>query len=203
MNTPNKIRTLFLTLLMVTGACFSLLSLAQTKPNIDLRPEVLSVMNRDIAIFRAPLNGASPAIRVENALKRINQIETIELSEEIRAVPFTLANEKGFQFHLGNRHLFSLIEKDVDTEANQQMNALIEQTTKILEELKTAKLQQGKLSFMIHESMMVLIATIALIGSILVVRWCLNWVGHFLLMKCRKIALENHGVHWIEYFLLF
>jgi len=203
MNTLNKIRALFFTLLVVISACFSLLCVAQTKPNIDLRPEVLSVMNRDLAVFRASLNGATPAIRVENALKRIKQVETIELSEEIRAVPFTLASEKGFQLHLGTRHLFSLIEKDLDTEANQQMSVLIAQTIKTLEEFKSAKLQQGKLSFLIHESMLVLIASIVLIGSILVVRWCLNWVGHFLLMKCRKIALDNDGVHWSEYFLMF
>ena len=79
---------------------------ATTKTNEEVRPETLTFMNRDLAIFRAGLNGATPAIRVENALKRIRQVETVELSEDVRAIPFTLAGEKGFQLHLGNRHLF-------------------------------------------------------------------------------------------------
>ena len=105
-----RVQWLLYAFILVTNIFVSQGVAAATKINEEVRPETLTVMNRDLAIFRANLNGATPTIRVENALKRIRQIETVELSEDIRAVPFTLAGEKGFQFHLGTRHLFSLIE---------------------------------------------------------------------------------------------
>jgi len=120
-----RVQWLFLAFVFVMNIFASQGVSAATKINEEVRPETLTFMNRDLAIFRANLNGATPIIRVENALKRIRQIETNELSEDIRAVPFTLAGEKGFQFHLGNRHLFSIIEKDLDPESNQQMDDLI------------------------------------------------------------------------------
>ena len=176
---------------------------AQTKIELSSRPAVLAMMNRDIAIFRAPLNGASPEVRVENAIKRLEQVETSELTEDIKAIPFTLAGEKGFQFHLGTRHLFSLIEKDIDPESGESMDLVVTKTVETLNELKTAKYQQTKLSFMLHEAFLVLIATIALIVAIVVVRRCSNWLAHFLLVKCNQMPSHTDGVHWSEYLLMF
>ena len=198
-----RVQWLLYAFILVTNIFVSQGVAAATKINEEVRPETLTVMNRDLAIFRANLNGATPTIRVENALKRIRQIETVELSEDIRAVPFTLAGEKGFQFHLGNRHLFSLIEKDLDPELNQQMAELVNETTQILDELKNARYQQGKISFLIHESLMALLATIALIAAIVILKRALNWLGHYLLVKCREISSRNDGTHWFEYFFLF
>ena len=200
---PIRTRKVFLSLLLSLSCLISQVVFAQTKTSEEVRPETLTYMNRDLATFRGSLNGASPAVRVDNALKRIRQIETVELTEDIRAVPFSLAGEKGFQFHLGNRHLFSLIEKDLDHESNQQMSDLVNQTVKILEELKTAQYQQSKLSFLIHEAISVTLATLSLILAIIVVRRLLNWIGHFFLKKCREISTHTNGAHWKEYFFMF
>jgi len=198
-----RFQWLFLAFVFVMNIFASQGVSAATKINEEVHPETLTFMNRDLAIFRANLNGAIPTVRVENALKRIRQIETNELSEDIRAVPFTLAGEKGFQLHLGNRHLFSIIEKDLDPESNQQMDDLIKETIQILEELKNARYQQGKISFLIHELLIVLLATIALIISVVIFKRALNWSGHFLLLKCREISARNDGTQWIEYIFLF
>jgi small-conductance mechanosensitive channel len=203
MHTRAKVHWFYLAIMIAMSFLISFANAAQSTPAPEIKPETLTVMNRDLAVFRAGFNGATPAVRVDNALKRIRQIERIELSEDIRAIPFTLGNEKGFQFQLGTRHLFSLTEKDLDAESNQQMKGLVEHTVKILEELKTARYQQGKLSFLIHEGVLVLLATIALLVSIYFVRRVLNWVGHFLLMKCRDISARTDGTHWSEYFFLF
>jgi small-conductance mechanosensitive channel len=181
----------------------SQLSQAQSKTTDPTHPAVLTVMNRDIVIFRAPLNGALPAVRVENALGRIRQVQVGELTEEVTAVPFSLGNEKGFQIQLGNRHLFSLIEKDLDTEADQSMEGLIQETKRTLNELKHAKYQQSRPGFILHETLLVLLATFALIVSTWAMRRIFHWLGHCLLTKCHKISLINDGVHWGEYFLMF
>ncbi len=202
MHIQRRVHWFFLALFLITNI-FIPQGFAAVKANEEVRPETLTFMNRDLAIFRANLNGASPSIRVENALKRMRQVETMELIEDIRAVPFSLAGEKGFQFHLGTRHLFSLIEKDLDPESSEQMADLVKETTLILEELKNARYQQSKISFLIHEFFVALLATIALIASIVILKRGLNWSGHYLLIKCREISTRHNGTHWVEYFFLF
>ena len=113
MHIPRRTSHFFLSFFLVLSFLISQNVFSQSKVADEVRPQTLTYMNRDLATFRGYLNGASPAVRVDNALKRINQVEVVELTEDVRAVPFTLAGEKGFQFHLGNRHLFSIIEKDL------------------------------------------------------------------------------------------
>ncbi len=197
------LKLISMSIVFFLGGMFSQMSIAQTKTDLSPRPAVLSLMNRDIAIFRAPLNGASPEVRVDNAIKRVDQVETSELTNEIQGIPFTLAGEKGFQFHLGTRHLFSLIEKDIDLESGESMELIVSRTVEILNELKTAKYQQTKLSFMLHEALLVLIATIALVIAIVVLRRSLNWLSHFLLMKCHQFPSKTSGAHWTEYLFMF
>jgi small-conductance mechanosensitive channel len=200
---PSKLRQIGLSFLLLVSLILSSVVYSQSKNSEEIHPETLTYMNRDLVTFRAPLNGASPAVRVDNAIKRIRQIEIGELTEKVKAVPFSLAGENGFQFHLGNRHLFSLIEKDLDTELNQQMSTLVEETINTLEELKDAKYQQSKLSFILREMLFVLLATAGLIFAVVFVRRLLNWLGHILLKKCRDNSNTSDGIHWSEYFFMF
>lgn len=176
---------------------------AQSKTGEILPPATLSVMNRDIVTFRGALNGAAPEIRVENALTRMRQIETQELTSEITAVPFSLGRDKGFQIQLGTRHLFSIIEKDLDLESDQQMDELIEDITLRLKDLKDAKYQQSRPGFLLHEAILVILATVVLFAAIWLMRYVLHYVGHICLKRCHQISLENNGVHWSEYFFMF
>ena len=83
------------------------------------------------------------------------------------------------------------------------MALVVTKTVEILNELKTAKYQQTKLSFMLHEAFIVLLATIALIIAILVIRRVLNWLSQFLLLKCQQFARKSKGGHLSEYLLMF
>jgi small-conductance mechanosensitive channel len=182
---------------------WSFIGLAQSR-TIELpSPATLSVMNRDIVVFRAPLNGASPEIRVENALTRMRQIEVKELSEEVSTVPFTLGKDKGYQIQLGPRHLFSIVENDLDVESDQQMEQLLEEVKTRLNELKQARYQQSRPGFLFHEALLVTLATIALFVAIWLTKEGLNWVGHKLIKKCHQISLQTDGVHWSEYIFMF
>ena len=50
---------------------------------------------------------------------------------------------------------------------------------------------------------MALLATIALIAAIVILKRALNWLGHYLWVNCREISSRNDGTHWFEYFFLF
>jgi hypothetical protein len=69
-----RVQWLFLAFVFVMNIFASHGVYAATTINEEVRPETLTFMNRDLAIFRANLNGATPIIRVEYALKSIRQI---------------------------------------------------------------------------------------------------------------------------------
>lgn len=88
----------------------------------------LQILNHDILTFRAPLAGASPALRVERTRARLREISASEIDAPLRTLPFTLGEARGVQFFLGDRLLFSVLEEDVDREAKQSFDALVKTT---------------------------------------------------------------------------
>ena len=84
----------------------------------------LRVLTRDIVTLRAPLAGASPEARVERALQRLRQIPQAEYDQPIRHVPFALGDERGVQFLLGDRTLFTLLEADRQAESKESLEAM-------------------------------------------------------------------------------
>jgi small-conductance mechanosensitive channel len=133
----------------------------------------------------------------------MRQIEPKDLGDEVISVPFSLGKDKGVQIQLGNRHLFSLIENDVDIESDQQMENLVSETIERVNELRQARYKQSRPGFILHESILVAIATLVLFLAIWGMRFTLHKVGHVLLKKCHQISLQTDGVHWSEYLFMF
>lgn len=103
----------------------------------DRVPEaVLRVLNRDIATVREPLAGASPKARVERAVGRLREIPAAEWDRTIRQVPFALGEQRGVQFLLGDRPLFTLLEGDLQPESKESLDEVARQTIARLEALR-------------------------------------------------------------------
>jgi small-conductance mechanosensitive channel len=99
---------------------------------------VLRVLNRDIITMRAPLGGASPAVRVQRAEDRLREIRPSEMDLRIKAEPGQLGTTKGVQIMLGDRLLFAVLEGDVDPTIGQTHAELVRQTMANLEEARKA-----------------------------------------------------------------
>ena len=80
----------------------------------------------------------TPARRVELARARIREVPPTAIDDPITVVAAQIGQTGAAQFFLGSRLLFTLIEGDVDPEAHQSLEALVEQTRQRLEEARAA-----------------------------------------------------------------
>jgi small-conductance mechanosensitive channel len=99
----------------------------------------LRLLNRDVVTFRAPLAGATPRQRVDRAMAHILEIPPSDYDQPLRALPLTLGSERGAEFLLGDRTVFSVLEADIDPDARQQgLDPLVRQTLANLEDVRAA-----------------------------------------------------------------
>jgi small-conductance mechanosensitive channel len=179
---------------------------AQDLSSSATKDATLTIMNRDIAVFRTTLALATPEVRVKRAQDRINSLTEADLmTKKIEVLPLGLGEEKGMQWYLGEIPLFAMVEKDLDPETKGNLKNLEDKTTEALVELMEAKEKQLKVPFLIHQSILFLLATLILGIAIFVDKKSLNWVSTRLLKKGNSLSKTklSNGIHWAEYYFRF
>lgn len=171
--------------------------------NLPFPEAHLIVMNRELATFKIELGGASPEARVERAVRRFSKIDDFHLTEPIKTEAFTLGNQKGVQFQLGDLFLFALSHGDWDPEVDKDFDVLVKETIKKLEEYRTAQLEQREWPRNLKSILYVLMATIALIIFGWLLRKLFNTFFEFLKQRSQEIGLQTKGTHWKEYVFMF
>jgi len=101
-------------------------------------PATLTILNRDVITMRASIAGATPAKRVELTRARIREIPANAIDDPITMVEAQIGETRGVQLFLGPRLLFSVVDGDLDPEAQQNFEALVKQTRERLEEARAA-----------------------------------------------------------------
>lgn len=101
-------------------------------------PATLRILNRDLVTLRTRLLGLTPAQRVERALERLRAMPDGAGDEPLNFVAVTMDGQKGTQFLLGARLVFTVLEGDVDAEAGQRLEALVAATRARVEDLQRA-----------------------------------------------------------------
>lgn len=194
-------------LLFVFLGCFLLTTAqAQDQSSGAEKELTLSIMNRDIAIFRTTVALATPEQRIKRAQDRINGITEADLiTKKIQVLPLELGGVKGMQFYLGEIPLFAMVEKDIDRESNDTLQSLEKKTTEALLELMEAKEKQLKIPFLIHQSILFLLATLILGIAIFIEKKSLSWVSTQLLKRGSSLSntIAGNGIHWAEYYFRF
>lgn len=177
---------------------------SQSVPREEKEEATLRVMNRDIVQFRTSLAGSTPSQRAEHAKSRIVEIHREELEKPIEVLPVSVGNEKGVQFQLGDRFLFTLIEKDLDPDKGMNFSMFVSETKELLEELKGARQKQTEFKYVFRQSIQFVLATGFLVFALWGLKRVLNFINYQLLRKCNHLPVHQNGqVHWAEYFLLF
>jgi len=191
-------------LLVFLIGCLGQTAFAQDVLPTALKEAPLSIMNRDIVTFRTNVANATPDIRVKRAQDRINSLSEIDLmSKTIEGLPLELGQDKGVQWYLGDIALFAIVEKDVDRELDGDFKKLEKKTNEALVELIDAKVKQGKLPFLVHQSILVLLATLILGIVVFIEKKTFNWLATSLLKRGHTLSLSMKGIHWAEYYFRF
>lgn len=162
-------------------------------------PATLSLLNRELVTFRAPLGGASPAQRVERARERLLALPPAEIDGPLRALPYRLGDASGVQILVGDRLLFALLEEDLEPELRHEgLEPLQQQTLERLTALRQAwhesqdrpRLWQG----LLHAALASLAALAAAWALARATRWLMAWLE----ARRRALASSQLRVDWRE-----
>ncbi len=170
-------------LLAVALALFALMAGAVEAVSTAAEPARLTVLNRDVMTMRATIAGSTPAKRVEQARARIRDIPPNAIDDPITTIAAQLGELRGVQFFIGPRLLFSVVENDVDPEAQQSFDALVRQTRERLEEVRAAWHQLQDRPLLLHGLLISAIGTAVFLlllwtayrGGLWVLKWLQQW----------------------------
>ena len=132
-------------------------------------PATLRILNREVLTMRARMAGATPQARVRRARERVVALPDEAVNLPLNQIPFRLGEERGVQFLLGDRPLFSVLEGDADIEAKQGFEALVGQTQARLESIRTAWRQSRSKPLLLQGLLSTLLATLVLAVGVWIV----------------------------------
>ena len=95
--------------------------------------------NRQIAILRSPLAGASPQDRADEAARRIGELPLNIRARDILAATITVADEHGIAFLYDGRSLFFIGSEDLDAGSGETMDQVSEHVLQNLDEALLAR----------------------------------------------------------------
>jgi small-conductance mechanosensitive channel len=81
-----------------------------------LKEATLEFNFRPIITFRALFVGATPEVRVQRALARLNKLSPEQMDEPVEQTPFVVDGVKGIGLRIGDSPLFNVLAGDLDPE---------------------------------------------------------------------------------------
>ena len=138
---------------MLPAALGSLLIMGQALAAITVEsvdPVAVKVWNRTIVELRAKIGEASPEERAADIGERIEQIPYSALTDEVRAVPATLAHLRGMQIWVGKRNILGLLPEDLDPELGQSLEQVANQAAYNLREMLAARAEQLRIPVLVR-----------------------------------------------------
>lgn len=95
----------------------------------------ISFWNRDLATLRATIAGATPELRAERAVERLDELPLTTRSADMTSVPLVVEGQDGVAFMYHGKVLFFLGTNDLDKESDE---TLVQATQRTLQNLDDA-----------------------------------------------------------------
>ena len=106
--------------------------------SVDDPPAVLNIWHRDIVVFRATVEGVTPAQRLARVRTRIESIPDSDLFGKIDFRPSTFSDARGMSFYVAKDFLFMVFEQDLDLEAGETLEQEAPRILARMEEVREA-----------------------------------------------------------------
>ena len=167
-------------------------------------PEAVVIFaNREIAVLRTSVQGATPEVRVRRIEERLRLLEEKDLAKPLVRSPTEVEHQKGELFSIGDRAIFVLFETDLDEEAKLSLDAAADQVEVRFKAAIAATLEQRSGPVLLKGLLLSMMAT-AIAGVLLV---AIQRLTVFLLARLQsriQSAREDSRVRWVEHaWLLF
>jgi small-conductance mechanosensitive channel len=109
----------------------------------SIEPAMLVLFNRDIVELRGSLGGLEPAKRAERARTRFNRLTGEELASPVALRPASLDEGSGYAVLAGERHLFTVLQSDLDPEERLSLREAAERARRHVQDATDARRAQG------------------------------------------------------------
>ncbi len=154
-------------LLLAAGLSFGLPTSAAAQPSdpsatslSDQPPASLDVWNRTLAVFRVPVNDATPAQRAEAAKARIEAALDRMQPDQIRSAEVQIGTERGVLVVAGTETLFGIHELDLPQGTATTLEAASRQTVERLQAIVRDRSEQRRWPTLLRSVALSLLATL-------------------------------------------
>lgn len=101
---------------LLSGISFSSVAVADGEPKSLPKEVTLEFNFRPIFTFRTLFVGATPEVRAQRALARLNRLSPTQMEQAIEQTPFMIDGAKGIGLRIGDMVLFNVLAGDLDPE---------------------------------------------------------------------------------------
>ncbi|HPT50083.1 MAG TPA: mechanosensitive ion channel [Accumulibacter sp.] len=153
-------------------------------------PEATLVYHfRPVFTFRATVLDTPPQGRVERALGRIDRVSPGRIEQPIELTPFSIDGKQGFNLHIGEYALFSVLENDLDSEADLSVHAAAQHAATELSTALRAAAEQRKPAVLLKGAALTILAT-AIAAMVL---WVIRRATRRMVARLQRITEADRG----------
>jgi len=132
-------------------------------------PVSLTVWNRTIIEFRAPIGFASVEDRAQRAVERIGRLPDEALTMPIEAKPAKVGELSGVMIYAGPHFLFAIADQDLDASSGDSMVEVSQQAMERVRELFAARMAAQQGPALLHSLLLSVASTIGLVVALFLV----------------------------------
>ncbi len=151
-------------------------------------PASIIIWNRTIVTFRTTVRGRSPQQRVEQTIKRFQQVSDFDAFHDFGSEPFTYEGVEAIYFNIKGHSLFTLFETDIDPASGQTLEQAAEQVVTNLGELQKAFRDQKRPELVLKGIVSTVLATGLLLFLIFILRKFSSFIRKWLIQKTYKVS---------------
>ena len=148
---------------------------------------------RPVVTFRALFVGATPEVRVERALLRLQKLTPGQMEQPIELTPFALESTKAIGLRIGDFVLFNVLEGDLDPDEKISLDELAKRTSSALAEALRSESEQRRPAIFFKGVLLSLVATALAIALL----WAIRRVSVILVGRLQaEIEREHVSAGW-------
>ena len=154
-----------------------------------LKEATLEFNFRPVVTFRGAFVGATPEVRVQRALVRINKLTPGQMQQPVELTPFVVEGVKGIGLRIGDDVLLNVLESDLDPEEKLSLNDAAKRAASALSEALQSESEQRRPDLLLKGIVLSLVAT-AIAFTLL---WAVRRAARMLVGRLQQV-IEREGV---------
>lgn len=125
---------------------------------------------RPVITFRTLFAGATPEVRVQRALARIDKLTPAQMDEPVEQTPIVIDGVKGIGLRIGDTPLLNVLAGDLDPEEKLTLEQAARNVQLALGEALRSESEQRRPALLLKGVALTLVATVAAFGALWLVR---------------------------------